>query len=108
LELAITVAHILFTKDFTAVWHPVVFSQLGALQGREGRVASQLPSSEPMPSPSTNSHCLVRKPSSHSSLQVPHPHPLLALFLLGMVTALSYHSWALYATPVVALTLLIP
>lgn len=71
--------------------------------GRAGKPLTQLPPLEWMPSPYTNSHCLVRQPSSHSSLQVPHPHPLLALFLQGVVIALSYHSWALYATPVIAL-----
>lgn len=63
--------------------------------GRSGRLRHPFTEMSPLellPSPSTKDRCLVREPSSRSALsRFPHPHPLLALSVPGVVQALSYH-----------------
>lgn len=63
---------------------------------RRGHALTELSPLELLLSPSTKSHCLVREPSSPSSLsRFFHPHPLLALSVRGVVQALGLptHPW---------------
>ena len=69
-----------------------------------GYLLTQLPPLVLMPSASTE----VREPSLNSSLQGSHPHPLLALSLLRVVTALLYHPQSPNPNPVVSLHLAHP